>query len=189
MKKSSRGRVSKVELLPDEVKRFLDAMLRDKRHSQQEILDEVNSQLKAIGASEDALLSSSGLNRYASRMEQIGKKMRETNAIADAWVARLGDKPTSQIGKLVTQMIHTMAFDLSLDMQQGEDPVSIGELKDLALTIQRLEQAETASVKREKEIRKAFAEEAAANTEQLAKAQGLSQSAIDAIKSGILGIA
>lgn len=187
--KPSRGRSSKVELLPEEVKRFLDAMLRDKRYTQNDILQEVNRQLLDMGKSEEALLSKSGLNRYASRMEAIGKKMRETNAIADAWVARLGDKPQSQIGKLVVQMIHTMAFQLSLDMQDGEQDVDIADLKDLALTMQRLEQAEMGSLKREKEIRKAFAEEAAADAEQIAKAQGLSKQAIDAIKQSILGVA
>ncbi|MFY9180195.1 MAG: DUF3486 family protein [Venatoribacter sp.] len=189
MNKPNRGRASKVELLPEEVKRFLDAMLRDKRHSQQEILDEVNKQLTELGAPQSELISSSGLNRYALRMESIGKKMRETNAIADAWVARLGDKPQSQLGKLVTQMIHTMAFELSLDMQNGAAEVSVGDLKELALVVQRLEQAETSSVKREQQIRQAFAQEAAASVEQAAKELGLTKAGTDAIKAGILGLA
>lgn len=189
MSKPNRGRASKVEQLPEEVKRFLDAMLRDKRYSQQEVLDEVNKQLTALGIPQAEQLSKSGLNRYALRMESIGKKMRETNAIADAWVSRLGDKPQSQLGKLVTQMIHTMAFELSLDMQNGATEVSVGELKELALVVQRLEQAETSSVKREKEIRKAFAEQAASAVEAVAKVAGLTSDAISTIKNEILGMA
>src|SRR5690554_797678 len=189
MTKATRGRASKVEQLPEEVKRFLDAMLRDKRYSQQEVLDEVNKQLADLGIPKEEQLSKSGLNRYALRMESIGKKMRETNAIAEAWVSQLGDKPQGQIGRLVTQMIHTMAFELSLDMQNGATNVSIGELKELALVIQRLKQAETSSVKREKEIRKAFAEQAANAVEAVAKAAGLTADAVSTIKNEILGIA
>lgn len=191
-KRETRGRPSKIEQLPDQVKVFLDAALRDNQYSQSEILDEVNTQLDQLG--EDKI-SRSGLNRYATRMEQIGKRMRETNAVADAWVSRLGDKPTGQVGNLLIQMTRSMAFDIALAAQEqtnedGEaEPVSLGMLKELALTIQRLEKASMDSLKREKEIRKAFAEEAAKTAEQVAKAAGLTSDAIKTIKNEILGIA
>src|SRR5690606_29718758 len=91
----------------------------------------------------------------ATRMEAIGKRMRETNAVADAWVQRLGDKPTGQVGNLLIQMTRSMAFDLALAAQDQvnedgeEEPVSLGMLKDLALTIQRLEKASMDSLNRE----------------------------------------
>jgi len=190
MSKATRGRGSKVEQLPDEVKTFLDSLLRDRQFTQQEILDEVNKQIDALGLSEDEKLSRSGLNRYASKMEAIGKRMRETNAIADAWVNRLGDKPTGQVGNLLIQMTRSMAFDIALAAQENEDePASLGMLKELALTIQRLEKASMDSLKREKEIRKAFAEEAAAKAETVAKQAGLTARAVQTIKNEILGIA
>lgn len=195
MAKATRGRGSKIEQLPDEVKGFLDALLRDRQYSQQEILDEVNRQIDALGLPGSEKLSRSGLNRYATRMEAIGKKMRETNAVADAWVQRLGDKPQGQVGNLLIQMTRSMAFDLALAAQDQtnedgeEEPVSLGMLKDLSLTIQRLEKASMDSLKREKEIRKAFAEEAANTAEKAAKAAGLTAQAIATIKNEILGIA
>lgn len=195
MAKPTRGRGSKIEQLPDEVKAFLNAMLRDRQYSQQEILDEVNRQIDELGLPDSEKLSRSGLNRYATRMEAIGKKMRETNAVADAWVQRLGDKPQGQVGNLLIQMTRSMAFDLALAAQDQtnedgeEEPVSLGMLKDLSLTIQRLEKASMDSLKREKEIRKAFAEEAANTAEKAAKAAGLTAQAIATIKNEILGIA
>lgn len=195
MAKPTRGRGSKIEQLPDEVKAFLDAMLRDRQYSQQEILDEVNKQIEQLGLPADDKLSRSGLNRYATRMEAIGKRMRETNAVADAWVQRLGDKPTGQVGNLLIQMTRSMAFDLALAAQDQvnedgeEEPVSLGMLKDLALTIQRLEKASMDSLNREKEIRKAFAEEAANKAESVAKQAGLTAQAVQTIKNEILGIA
>lgn len=188
-KKATRGRASKIERLPDDVKAFLDAMLRDREYSQQDILDEVNKQIAAQGLPEHDQISRSGLNRYATRMEQIGKRMRETNAIADAWVSKLGDAPTGQVGNLLIQMTRSMAFDLTLSLQEKDEPASVQMLRELALTIKRLESASMDSLKREKEIRKAFAEEAATKAETAAKQAGLSKDAIATIKADILGIA
>lgn len=188
-KKATRGRASKIERLPDDVKAFLDAMLRDREYSQQDILDEVNKQIADQGLPEHDQISRSGLNRYATRMEQIGKRMRETNAIADAWVSKLGDAPTGQVGNLLIQMTRSMAFDLTLSLQEKDEPASVQMLRELALTIKRLESASMDSLKREKEIRKAFAEEAATKAETAAKQAGLSKDAIATIKADILGIA
>lgn len=88
--KHTRGRGSKIEQLPDDVKGFLNAMLRDKQYSQQEILAEVNKQIEGLGLPEDEQISKSGLNRYASKMAKIGKRMQQTQATAEAWVAKLG---------------------------------------------------------------------------------------------------
>lgn len=190
MTKTTRRRGSKIEQLPEEVKSFLDSALRSGRYEQQEILDEVNKQVEALGLSEDEKISKSGLSRHAVKMDKVGKKMREVNAVADAWVSRLGDKPTGQVGNLLIQMTRTMAFDVALGAQENEDePPSLGMLKDLALTVQRLEKASMDSLKREKEIRKAFSEEAANAAEVVAKQAGLTAEAITTIKNEILGIA
>lgn len=188
MAKTTRGRGSKIEQLPDAVKSLLNAMLRDQQYTQQDILDEVNTQLEAIGADEDKI-SRSGLNRYATRMAAIGKKMQETNSIANAWVSKLGEAPTGDIGKLLIQMTQTMAFELAATASEDDEPASLGLLKDLALTVQRLEKTRMDSIKNEKEIRKAFAEQAANKAEEVAKGAGLSREAIRTIKNEILGIA
>lgn len=188
--KHTRGRGSKIEQLPDEVQAFLNAMLRDKQYSQQEILTEVNAQLDELGLPEDEQISKSGLNRYASKMAKIGKRMQETQATAQAWVAKLGEKPTGDIGKLLINMTQTMAFDIAeTAMSNEEEPASLGMIKELALTVQRLEKTRTDSIKNEKEIRKAFAEEAADKAGSIAKAAGLTKSAVQTIKNEILGIA
>lgn len=187
--KHTRGRGSKIEQLPEEVKGFLNAMLRDKQYSQQEILAEVNAQLDELGLSEDDQISKSGLNRYASKMAKIGKRMQETHATAEAWVAKLGEKPTGDIGKLLINMTQTMAFELAESAMGEEEPASLGMIKELALTVQRLEKTRTDSIKNEKEIRKAFAEEAAEKAGSVAKAAGLTKQAVQTIKNEILGIA
>ncbi|MBL4797633.1 MAG: DUF3486 family protein [Oleispira sp.] len=187
--KATRGRGSKIEQLPDDVKGLLNALLRDKQYSQQEILAEVNKQLDELGLPEDEQISKSGLNRYASKMAKIGKRMQETHATAEAWVAKLGEKPSGDIGKLLINMTQTMAFDIAEGAMSEEGPASLGMVKELALTVQRLEKTRTDSIKNEKEIRKAFAEEAADKAGTVAKAAGLTKEAVQTIKNEILGIA
>ncbi|MCY0966144.1 DUF3486 family protein [Parathalassolituus penaei] len=185
----TRGRPSKIDQLPEQVKAFLNAALRDPANSQDAIREEVNRQLAEMGIPEEDLLSRSGLNRYATKMAKIGKKMQERQATANAWVAKLGEKPTGDIGKLLIQMTQTMAFDVAEAALDEEDPASLGLIKELALTVQRLEKASMDSLKREKEIRKAFAEEAANAAEKVAAAAGLTREAVNTIKQQILGIA
>jgi hypothetical protein len=188
MAKTTRGRGSKIEQLPDAVKSLLNAMLRDQQYTQQDILDEVNTQLEAMGA-DDEKISRSGLNRYATRMAAIGKKMQERQAAANALTSKLGEVPQGDIGKLLINITQSLAFDILSDAAEGDDPASLGMLKDLSLLIRRLESANMDSLKREKEIRKAFAEEAANAAEEIAKGAGLSREAIRTIKNEILGIA
>ncbi len=187
--KKTRGRRSKIDLLPSEIKAELNAMLRDGRLEQQEILDLVNEQIAEAGLNDDAKLSRSGLNRYATRMEEIGAKIRQTREVAEVWTAKLGDAPTSEVGKLLQEVVRTMAFETGMAMSESEEPVPPKVLSQLALAMQRVEQAAMASHKREQEIRKAFAEEAANAAETIAKAQGLTREGVQAIKQQILGIA
>ncbi len=72
--KNTRGRASKVDLLPPNIKTQLAMMLRDKQYSQSQILEEINDLIRDCGLPDEMLLSKTGLNRYASRMERLGQK-------------------------------------------------------------------------------------------------------------------
>lgn len=189
MEKKTRGRRSKVDMLPEEIKAELNTMLRDGRLEQKEILDLVNSSIQDAGLPDNAQLSQSGLNRYASRMEEVGAKIRQMREVSEVWVAKLGSKPTSDIGKMLQEVVRTLAAETTLSMSESGEPVPPKALSQLALAMQRVEQAAMVSHKREKEIRKAFAEEAAEAAETVAKQAGLTREGVKAIKDQILGIA
>ncbi|HAS4436048.1 TPA: DUF3486 family protein, partial [Vibrio cholerae] len=87
-----------------------------------------------------------------------------------------------------------MAFDTSMKMMEqsdGEDGevISPKALGQLALVVQRIETAAMTSMKREKEIRAAFAAEAAEAAEKIVKQAGISADTATDIKNQILGIA
>lgn len=185
----TRGRLSKVDLLPESIREQLHQMLREKRHTQEEIREAINALIDEHNLPEDMQLSRTGLNRYASRMEKVGAKIRASREMAEVWAAKLGSAPTSDVGKLLMEFVKTLAFETSMSMAEEEKPITPKALGQLALVAQRLEAAAMTSHKREKEIRQAFAEEAAAQLEKITKQAGLSAETAADIRRQILGIA
>ena len=183
----TRGRLSKVDLLPDSIREQLHQMLREKRHTQEEIREAINTLIDEHNLPEEMQLSRTGLNRYASRMEKVGAKIRASREMAEVWAAKLGSAPTSDVGKLLMEFVKTLAFETSMSMAEDDKPVAPKALGQLALVAQRLEAAAMTSHKREKAIRDAFAQEMAEKTEELVRTGGLSGGAADTIKRDILG--
>lgn len=183
----TRGRASKVDLLPPNIKTQLAMMLRDKQYSQAEILAEINDLIRDCGLDERYCLSKTGLNRYASRMEKAGAKIRQAREIAEVWTKQFGEMPQTDIGKALMEMVKQIAFDtsLSLSEQQAVEP------KDLALlssAIQRLESAESLSYERERKIRKEVLEQAARAVEETGKQAGLSLDDVAKMMKAVYGL-
>ncbi|MFY1027129.1 DUF3486 family protein [Actinobacillus seminis] len=187
--KTTRGRASKVDLLPPNIKTQLAMMLRDKQFSQAEILEEINDLIRDCGLPETALLSKTGLNRYASRMEKMGAKIRQAREVAEVWTKQFGEMPQTDIGKTLMEMVKQIAFETSLKLGEQEGGIEPKQLALLSSAIQRLEQAESLSYKREQAIRKEVAQLAAETAEKVVAQAGLSKDAVDRLKAEILGIA
>ncbi|WP_065204264.1 DUF3486 family protein [Shewanella woodyi] len=185
----TRGRRSKVDLLPKNIRKKLDSGLRDGSITQMELLGEINTLIEAAGLPEEQKLSRSGLNSYATKMESVGKSLREMREITQVWTAELGDKPTGEVTKLILEMARSQLFKALLNQDDDGEAADVGMIKDAMLAVQRLESAAMASHKREKEIRKLFAEEAANAAEKVASQAGLTAEAVNSIKREILGIA
>lgn len=190
--KVTRGRRSKIDLLPEAIRQELDSKLRDGRLTQQDVLDYINdlidqSQLPPKDK-EELKLSRSGLNRYASHLETIGKDLREIREVSNALVAQLGDKPTGDVSRMILEIGRTQLFKAMMTNSSKEE-MDIGMIKDAMLAAQRLEAAAMHSHKREKEIRQLFAAEVAAATEKVAKSAGLTADGVALLKREILGIA
>lgn len=172
--KPTRGRASKVWLLPEPIRNALNELLRDKANSQASILDEINGLIEEAGLPADLKLSRSGLSRHASQVEQVGQHLRDLR----------------ETTKLILELGRSQLFKAMLaQVQNPEEAVDIDMLKNAMLAAQRLESTAMQSHKREKEIRQAFAEEVAAKTEAIVTQAGLSGEAAAAIRREILGIA
>lgn len=149
---------STIDRLPPDILEGLQALLRDARVTQLEATRRINEILEAEGHPER--LSKSAVNRYALRMNEVGAKLRQSREIAQMWIGKLGAEPQGEVGKLLNEMVRTLAFEATMKMAEGEAPIEPKMLKDMAIAIERLEKAASENTKREEEIRNSAREEA-----------------------------
>lgn len=185
--KRTRGKSSKVDQLPEPIKNAFIALLRDKKHSQLEILSHVNELIEEAGLPDDYKLSRAGVNRYATGMETVGAKIREAKEVSNQWVAQLGSEPEGEVSKILIEMVRTLAFDQVLKLSESGAAVEPKYIRQLAQGVKDLEDAATKSHKREQEIKKAFAEEKMKEMEDLRGADGMSEQLENKIRDILLG--
>ncbi len=183
-------RPSTIEQLPPDILEQLQALLRDPRVTQLDATARINAVLADKG---EEPVSKSAVNRYAVRMDQVGERLRQSRAMAEMWIAKLGAAPQGQVGLLINETLRTLAFDLTLKLQEGEltdenMPAVIDNLKHLSLSVMRLEKAASENVKREQEIRQQARAEAAEVAEKVAKQGGLSAESVQELRRAILGV-
>lgn len=187
--KATRGRASKIDLLPESIQREINTLLSNKKNTQEDIRAAINELIDKAGLSADMKLSRSGLNRYALTMENAGARIREMNEISKQWIDQIGVESSGDTSRLLIQIVRGLAFDVSLKMQNGDQEVEPKGLKELATAIEKLEKSATESNKREQEIRRQMAAEAADAAATAGKAAGLTAEGVATIKAQILGLA
>ena len=170
------GRPSTITRLPADLREALEAWIRDPAVTQAEATELLNG-LLAESYPDRPPVSRHAVNRYSLSMDKVGEKMRQSRQAADAWVARLGSEPSGKVGHPVVEMLKTMVFEINLQLQDTElDADSIPgvtrQLRELSLTIERLERASQRNEQRESEVRRRAAEELAQKAEAEAGSGG-----------------
>ena len=184
---------STIDTLPPDIKATLQQLLQDPRMTQLEVTAQINALLEADGH-EDRVTKSS-VNRYAVKMSEVGEKLRQSRDVADMFISKVGAAPQGQMGLLINEILRTLAFDLTLKIQDADlsDPETlastIDQVKALALATQRLEQSASINVKREREIRNEALSKAATAVEKTLKTiKGATDAQIEQIRADILGV-
>lgn len=169
--------MGRIDRLPAPVRQRLHELLQA-GVSQVDILQQLEPLLDAEG---EKPISRSSLNRYATRMEQVGRRIRETRAAAEAWSRQLGDAAGDVSGHVI-DLLRTLAAETSL--RSAEDPeLPVETLGELALAVQRLERAASGHAARERALRAEIAAQAA----DAGRRQGLSEQGAAAIRAAIEG--
>ena len=179
------ARSSTIAKLPADILEQLQELLRDPRVTQLDATTEINAILEQQGHES---VSKSAVNRYSMKMEDVGARLRESREVAAMWIGKLGNEPQGQVGKLLNEIIRTLAFDTAMHMSEDEEPVPPKMLAQLALAVQRLESAANMNEERETAIRKEAAAQAADVAGKSLASQGMSKEAIATIKKEILGL-
>jgi len=174
---------SSIDRLPDELREKLNAFLRDPSVTQKRAVALINEAIAAEYGDEVSPLSKSSVNRYAQRMERVGAQIRQAREVADVWIGKLGGQPAGEVGNLINELVRTMALETAMSYAEGEKKVPPKVIKELALAVQRLEQAATFNAKREREL----LADAGERAEETVKRQGLSQDVAAAIRAAVQG--
>jgi hypothetical protein len=115
------------------------------------------------------------------------ERYRQAQEVAKVWVGRLEENPKGDVGRMLSELLRTVAFSTmdQMGLDGGEDP----EPKDihfLARAIKDLASADKISADRELTIRKKAREDAAKAVEAEAKRQGAGAATIDALRAAIM---
>lgn len=166
MDKRKKRQQSSIDRLPPDILEQLHALLRDPRITDMEATRRINAVLSGQAEASELpegtpeRLSKSAVNRYSLSMSQAGEKMQQAREVAKMWIGKMGATSQGQLGNLVNEILRTLAFDITLQLQDQNGELSddaaegsVKMLKDLSLAMQRLEKAATLNVAREKEIR------------------------------------
>lgn len=185
----TKRRVSKVDRLPEEIKTQLNILLREGRETQQAILQEINRMVEEAGLSDEDKLSRNGLSRYSQTFHKGMERYRHAQQLTQQWVQQFGEMPQTDIARSLIEIGKSQIFDIQMAAIEADKPLDPKTLNHLALAIKRLQEAQTGSVKLEKEIRRQAMEDAAAAAETVAKKVGMTKDGVQQIKNEILGIA
>ncbi|MBA2411073.1 MAG: DUF3486 family protein [Gammaproteobacteria bacterium] len=173
-------RRSTITLLDPRIREAVDRLIRENRATIDDIV-----------ASIDGLASRSAVGRYVKSAREQMAKYREAQEIAKVWIGKLEAEPEGDVGRLLSEMLRTVAFEQISKRADGEASTPL-EMSLLARTIKDLSAADKTSADRLLRVRREVqvkAEKVAEEVVQTARKAGLTAEGAAAIRARILGIA
>ena len=119
------GRKSTIKRLEPEARKHLEKLLREDRHTLDELLVAIREKFP------NAEVSRSAIHRHRQGYEELVKGMREQQAIASLVVSELGENPDDKAGALLVQTITTLTNQVALTAA-GEGEVDVETVRKLA---------------------------------------------------------
>lgn len=180
-----RGAPNRIRRLPSEQRAFVERLLREDRHTLDEMLAAIRERFP------DATVSRSGLHRYKASVEELAGRMREIDRAAQALVGELGEDIGDRAGALLANAVTTLATNAALRANESDD-VSIDEVRKMAvaaknaLDTRRISLAERRTIAQE--AREALQREQSAKLDKIVKEAGLSDDVAATFRRKVLGL-
>ncbi len=188
MAKQRRGRLSSIDLLPEQAEPHVLAALkelRERKKPQSQILADLNAALADYGIRP---ISRSAFNRKALWLAAYGRQLENAREIAGILAEKLDEVPEGDVGLLLGETLKTLIFDVLSETSLSDESASMKMLAQAAIALRNLEQARGLSVKTRHKIVNDFVKRAGEAVEKVAEQRGLSRETVDIIKSQILGV-
>lgn len=147
------ARQSSVKRLQPAARKYLEQLLREDRHT----LDELLAALRERFPSEEPP-SRSSLHRYKAGFEEMAGRMREIEVAAATMVGELGEGVGDRAGALLAQAVTTLATHAALGAQAGDKELTIKEVSDLSRAAKNAMEARTMSVRERQAVERAAQE-------------------------------
>jgi hypothetical protein len=188
MAKSKRGRLSSIDLLPEQAEPHVLAALkalRERKKPQQQILAELNAALADYGIKP---ISRSAFNRKALWLAAYGRQLEHAREIAAVVAEKLDEAPAGDVGLLLGETLKTIIFDVLSEASLSHESASMKMLAQASIALRNLEQARRMSVQTRQKIMTDFVRRAGEAVEKVAEQRGLTAETVDVIKAQILGV-
>lgn len=193
-RRTGRGRLSAIELLPEEATPIIAwaaEQLRDRDRTQLDIYQEFHAKLAELqrehrGELEFVIPSFSAFNRHAIRLATLSRRLDETREIAGTLAERFDAGSSDNLTVIAAEAIKTLVFEvLTAAGEHGIDPKGA---MNLANALRAATQAQGVSTTRRQKVEAEFAGKVDEAVETVAKVKGLTAETAEAIKVQILGV-
>lgn len=178
---------SSIARLPPEIRAELDRLIRERRHT----IDEIVVHLRQLGGE----VKRTAVGDYKKRMEASLARYREAQEVAGVFIPQLGINPDSQMGQLLAELLKTVAFRTLADMQQRDDGAEPMEIMLLSKALSELARAQKTDQEFREKVRAEYrreleekAKQAEAAVAKVARRAGLTGEAAAEIRRHVLGI-
>lgn len=146
------ARKSTIRALPDEVRRHIERRLREGRLTLDELIADLREQFP--GAEHP---SRSALGRYSQHYDELSRRLREQEAMAQLLVSELGENPDERAGALLVQSITALTTHAAF-AAQGDEDIAIDDVRKLARAARDVLHARRASMDERRQIEQAARE-------------------------------
>lgn len=177
-------RASVVAQLDPRIREEVDRAVREGRAT----IDQIVEMIGQLGGE----ASRSAVGRYVRNAREQMERYRQAQEVARVWVGRLEQEPDGDVGRLLSEMLRTVAFQALGEMGGAVEGPKAGEVMMLARAIKDLSSADKTRADMVLKVRKEIAarlEKEAREVEKLAKKGGLSDETVREIRARIMGVA
>jgi len=177
------GRKLSVEKLHPDVVEFINRLIRENRHSLDELYDAVREQFPAL----DKPPSRVALWRWRKGIDEINAQARLYSTIGSVFITELGEDKDDKAGALLAQAVTTLTTRAAFGELQKEN-ADISDVLALARAAKAAQQTRGLSLIERQSIARAAREKAAETAVKEVRAAGLSDETAELIRQKILGV-
>ncbi len=171
---------SSIEQLPEELQKALHKLLRKPKTT----IDEATAYINKLTQGSSTKISRSAMARYKKRIDVEGERLKQARVVAQAIVQEHGEDTENAVGRLLLEKLRVLVFDMFDLFDEGNGMGAsdrVKTIKTISETLHHIEVAASASVEREKKIRKLVVEEAERTLKKSGLGRGVLEKSLEAI--------